>query len=306
MTDFSKPVNAIHVQVPPEHAGWRLDSYLPWRFHWRSRAYFRGLLISGRVSLNGHDVKKAHRIRGGDVIAVQLPESYRTPFDYGRIPLRILFEDDSMIAVDKPGHLAVQPTGRYIHENLLYRLRYHYREERALAHCDPCIVHRLDRETSGVIVFAKSRGEARRISKQFAQRSTQKVYFALVHGHPPPEGTIDHPLRSTSERHVVVDPAGRPALTRYRTLSHHGPYALVYLELLTGRQHQLRVHLATIGHPILCDLFYGQPQDRGHYGLPDRHMLHATYLRLQLRNGSPHLLHSPLPADMQQLMALQP
>lgn len=308
MPDFSQPVDAITVEVPAEHAGQRIDAYLPRRFNWRSRAYFDDLLSAGTITVNGLRVKKAYRIRAFDHIALRLPESYRTPFDYKRIPLHVLHEDSSLVVLNKPGNLAVQPTGRYIHENLLYRLRYHYREERALHGCDPCIVHRLDRETSGVIVFAKGRDNARQLAEQFASRTTRKFYLAIVHGHPPVFGTIDRPLLATQDRHVVVDERGKPALTRFRVLSHHGPYALVCLQLLTGRQHQLRVHLASIGHPIVADLFYGPHRGEAlidDVTLPRRHMLHAFSLQLSSPTGQRLTPRAPLPGDMARFIARQ-
>lgn len=307
MPDFSQPVSAISVEVPPEHEGQRLDSYLPRRFNWRSRAYFLELLTSGTVTVNGKHVKKAYRVRSGDVISLELPEQYQQPFDYASIPLTVLHEDDQLVVINKAGDLAVQPTGRYIHENLLYRLRYHYRDERGDPACDPCIVHRLDRETSGVIVFAKSRQVARRLSMQFADRLTQKRYLAVVHGTPPSSGTINAPLLSTSDRHVVVDPAGKSALTRYAVQAQHGPYALVALELLTGRQHQLRVHLASIGHPIVADPFYGHAIDRETPGLPRRQMLHAHQLVLPATAERAALtVEAPLAPDMRALLERHP
>lgn len=306
MTDFSQPVDSIAVHVPPEHEGQRIDSYLPRRFNWRSRAYFLGLLQAGTVTVNGQVVKKAYRVRTGDRIDVLLPETYRQPFDYQKIPLSLLHEDDRLVAVNKPGDLAVQPTGRYIHENLLFRLRHYYRDERPTPACDPCIVHRLDRETSGVIVFAKSRRDAAQVSSQFALRTTRKYYLAVVHGHPQSQGRITLPLLSTTDRHVVVDPTGKAAHTEYHVLSHHGRFALVGLWLLTGRQHQLRVHLASIGHPIVCDAFYGKPGDRADASLPGRHMLHAFQLTLPRPDAAPLRIQAELPDDMRLLLASQP
>lgn len=308
MTDFSKPVEAIHVDVPAEHAGQRIDAYLPRRFNWRSRNYFFGLLKEGAIRVNDREVKKSYRVRAGDRITVDLPESYKVQFDYDAIPLDIVYEDEAMLAVDKTGNMAVQPTGRYIHENLLYRLRHHYRADDGGTTCDPCIVHRLDRETSGLIVFAKSPDVARDLAGQFLRKQTDKVYLAIVHGHPPPSGTINAPLLATEDRHVVVDPAGKFALTHYRVRSHHGPFALVELHLMTGRQHQLRVHLSSIGHPIVADEFYGPPQDREDASLPDRHMLHAAQLRITspAQGGRALLLQAELPADMRALLAKQP
>lgn len=307
MTDFSRPVDEVVVIVPPEHAGQRIDSYLPRRFNWRSRNYFFGLLSEGSITVNGTRVKKSYKVREGDSIEVALPESYRTQFDYDSIPLSIIHEDRHIVAIDKAGNLAVQPTGRYIHENLLYRLRHHYRQfegddESGSA---PCIVHRLDRETSGVIVFAKSPLDARNIAGQFASKTTRKIYTAVVHAHPPETGTIDAPLLATKDRHVVVDNAGKHALTRYRRLGVHGPFAVVELELLTGRQHQLRVHLASIGHPIVSDEIYGNLNDRKNPTYPTRHLLHATRLTLKSPERGELTLHAPIPNDFTEFLSTQ-
>lgn len=303
MTDFSKPVETIQVVVPSEHAGQRIDSYLPRRFNWRSRQYFLGLLQDGTVQVNGARVKKAYRLASGDRIQLVLPEAYRSQFDYQAIPLEILFEDERVLVVNKAGNLAVQPTGRYIHENLLNRLRYLYREERAQPQVEPCIVHRLDRETSGAIAFAKDRATARVLTEQFARKDASKTYYAIVHGEPPASGTIDVPLLSTSDRHVVVDPAGKSARTHFVREQSGSGMALVRLDLETGRQHQLRVHLAHLGHPIVSDDLYGRPEDRTHPALPDRQMLHAAELSLTHPDGRALHFEAPLPADMRALLA---
>ena len=302
MTDFSKPVERIAVSVPSEHAGQRIDSYLPRRFNWRSRQYFLGLLADGTVRVNGQQVKKAFRLATGDEITLELPPEYRTQFDYGAIPLAVLHEDAALLVIDKPGNLAVQPTGKYIHENLLNRLRYWYRAERDEQDADPCIVHRLDRETSGVIVFAKGKDAARMVTRQFADKRARKTYLAVVHGQPPATGTIDAPLLSTEDRHVVVDARGKPAVTHYEVVRSLGERSLVKLTLETGRQHQLRVHLAHLGHPIVSDELYGRPEDRAGNQLPGRHMLHAHRLELIHPDGQPLVFEAPMPADMRLLV----
>lgn len=298
MTDFSKPVDQLEVEVPPEHAGQRIDSYLPRRFNWRSRQYFLGLLQDGTVHVNGRQVKKAYRVADGDRIAITLPAEYRTQFDYASIPLHILHEDDQLVVVNKSGDLAVQPTGHYIHRNLLNRLRYLYRDERGDTAADPCIVHRLDRETSGAIVFAKGRDAARQLAQQFANKGAHKIYRAIVHGTLPATGTIEAPLLATRDRHVVVDPSGKPARTHFEREAVGGGLSSVKLTLETGRQHQLRVHLAHLGHPIVSDDLYGLPADRTDAELPNRHMLHAAELELALPDGPRMRFCAPLAPDM--------
>ena len=304
MTDFSRPVDHVTVRVPREHAGQRIDAYLPRRFNWRSRQYFMSLLSDGTVRVNGARVKKAFRLRVGDEITLQLPDSYRTQFDYAAIPVSILYEDDALVIVNKPGDLAVQPTGRYIHENLLNRLRFMYREQRGERDVEPCIVHRLDRETSGVIAFAKHRAAARAVTQQFADRRVRKTYLAVVHGQPPEAGTIDAPLRSTSDQHVIVDPhQGKPAVTHFWTEQRLALAALVRLGLETGRQHQLRVHLRHLGHPIIRDELYGRTEDLTRADVPTRQLLHAAELELTHPSGQRLCVAAPLPRDMADFIA---
>lgn len=303
MADFSRPVDEIAVDVPPEHAGQRIDRYLARRMNWRSRHHFIGLFTDGDVSVGGRVVKKSYQVRAGDRITIRLPAVYREQFDYASMPLSILHEDDDLIVVDKAGDVAVQPTGKYIHENLLYRLRYHYREERGLPDVEPAIVHRLDRETSGVIVFGKHRDAASMLTQQFAAKTTAKRYLAIVHGDPGKPGSVDVPLLATDDRHVVVDPAGRSALTDYEVLERAGDYSLLGVRIHTGRQHQIRVHLAHIGVPIVCDDLYGRPADRDNPGLPGRQLLHAHELTLRHPAGPEVRYCSPMPADMRAALA---
>lgn len=302
MADFSRPVDEITVDVPPEHAGERIDRYLARRMRWRSRRHFIGLFSAGDVVVEGRAVKKSYQVRAGDRIAIRLPEVYREQFDYGAMPLSILHEDDDLVVVDKGGDVAVQPTGKYIHENLLYRLRFHYREERGEPDVDPAIVHRLDRETSGVIVFGKHRAAASMLTQQFAAQRTHKRYLAIVHGRPDGAGRVDVPLLSTSDRHVVVDPAGRPSLTEYALLAELGEMSLLGVRIHTGRQHQIRVHLAHVGLPIVCDELYGRTVDRDDPCLPGRQLLHAQRLTLQHPDGREVSYEAPMPADMRALV----
>lgn len=299
MTDFSKPVEEITLDVPPEHAGTRIDSYLARRMQWRSRGHFIGLFEDGDVSVGGRVVKKSYQVRAGDRVHIRLPDVYREQFDYAAMPLSILYEDDALVVVNKGGDVAVQPTGRYIHDNLLYRLRYHYRDELSMPAVEPAIVHRLDRETSGVIVFAKAAAAATHLARQFADRHTSKWYLAIVHGAPPADsGSVDVPLLSTTDRHVVVDDAGRQALTDYEVLERVDGMSLLSVRIHTGRQHQIRVHLAHLGCPIVCDDIYGVAADREDESLPGRQLLHAHRLTLRHPDGRELTFEAPQPRDM--------
>jgi len=298
MTDFSRPVEEITLDVPPEHAGPRIDSYLARRMKWRSRGHFIALFEDGDVRVGGRVVKKSYQVRAGDRISIRLPESYREQFDYASVPLSILHEDDDLVVVNKDGATAVQPTGRYIHDNLLYRLRYHYRDELGMPEVEPAIVHRLDRETSGVIVFAKRPDVATTLARQFAERRTRKEYLAVVHGSPDDSGRVEVPLLSTPDRHVIVDPAGRSALTEYTCEQRARGLSLLAVRIHTGRQHQIRVHLAHIGCPIVCDDLYGVAADRSDERFPGRQLLHARRLTLRHPDGRELTFEAPPPADM--------
>jgi 23S rRNA pseudouridine1911/1915/1917 synthase len=289
-------------------AGARLDAYIAAAVPDLSREGACRLIAGGLVTVNGRAARKSQRVAVGDRIAVTIPPPVAVECRAEPIPLAIHHEDGHLLVVDKPRGMLTHPVGRRTSGTLVNAL---------LAHCTslsgiggelrPGIVHRLDRDTSGLIVVAKSDRAHRALADQFRSRSVSKEYLAIVHGCPKhAAGRIDVPLgrdRGAHDRRRVDPRRGKPALTEYRTVSRHGRYTLLSVTLHTGRTHQIRVHLAHIRHPVVGDPLYGGRQPPpGFSGLA----LHSH--RLAFRHpvtGRVVSFESPLPADMLALLALR-
>lgn len=325
--DLSKPLEQIKLLADDRHDGQRLDQALCRFLPWRSRTSILRLIRDGFVELeDGRAARPARRIRRGDVIVVRVPPE-AVPDDEldDDFEVPILHEDRWMIAVDKPAGLAVHPAGRRVRGTLIHYLHRRYRRPDDPAHdVVPRLLHRIDRETSGVVAVGLEEGFHGEVRRQFEAREVTKVYLAVVHGRPSPErGVLDigigpdrrSPIRLKLE--ARRDGTGLPARTRYRVVRSNGRFSLVELCPETGRTHQLRVHMDAIGCPLVGDKVYGMPpqvfldsleeggdltahQDRL---ILDRHALHAS--RLAFRH--PHVdggleLEAPLPADMAALV----
>ena len=290
--------HTVALTVAPEHAWLRVDAYLAQALPWRSRRSLTALLAAGAVAVNGRPVKKAHRLAAGDVVALVLPRRPDAEVDLSAIPLRIVHEDDDLVVVDKPGDLAVHPASTCQHRNLLRRLEHHYLHEHPDPRAEPCVLHRLDRTTSGVVAFAKRRELIDFYTRQFAARTTRKQYVAIVHGRLEGEGTIELPLSTPEQRPSFVDPEGKPSRTDWRTLAATDHASRLAITLHTGRKHQIRVHLAAHGHPLLYDDIYGSPRTDA---CPPhaRPLLHAARLELDHRDGRRLELLAAVPEDME-------
>jgi len=298
----------LRLRVPPECDGWRLDHFLKHRIHRLSRAKIR-MVIEQQVRLaDGRRPRPALGVRAGETIIVDRPAPVEP-----EVPRHfdILAEDDTFFALDKPAGLPMHTTAKFWKNTLVALLRERFPSE-ALQIC-----HRLDRETSGVLLVARGRVAASFLKRSFAQRLVKKSYLALVHGVPAePAGTIDRPMRLVeSKTHIMMGVAsdGLPAVTHFRVLRSFAEHALVEASPETGRQHQIRVHLASVGHPIVGDKLYGASEqafmdycDTGltpellaaFDGLP-RHALHAARLCFpHPRTREPVTIESPLPEDL--------
>lgn len=300
--------HTVELTVADEHAWLRVDAYLAQQLHWRSRRSLAELLAAGAVAVNGRRVKKAHRVAAGDVIALRLPRRPEAEVDLSEIPLRIVYEDEDLVVVDKPGDLAVHPASTCQHRNLLRRLEHHYLHERphdpSASSVEPSVLHRLDRTTSGVVALAKRRALIDVYTRQFAARTTTKEYVAIVHGRLEGEGRIELPIHTPDERPVIVGPGGKPSRTDWRTLAATDHATRLAIALHTGRKHQIRAHLAALGHPLVYDDVYGPPRDPEQpWPTHARPLLHAARLELDHRDGRRLCFEAPVAEDMEDAWA---
>jgi len=309
--------------VEPEEAGERLDLFLHRRLPELSRSALKRLIEDGLVRIDGRAPKASRMLRAGELVELRVPPPPPPLPVPQEIPFDLLHEDASFLVIGKPAGLVVHPgagnvTGGTLVNALLARTD---RLSREAGDFRPGIVHRLDRETSGLMVIARDDDTHRRIAAQFKARMVRKEYLALAHGIPAaPEGRVAEPIgRSLTDRKRMAvrhDSGGKPAITAWRAVGTLGELTWFRCFPHTGRTHQIRVHLKSIGHPILCDFVYGRErtitlsQARGHRPqgkeapVLARHALHA--LRLAFRHpedGRPLAFEAPLPADLATLWA---
>lgn len=282
--------------------GERLDSFLSSTSLDVSRSRARSWIEQGRVRVDGvAQTRPAHRLAGGERIEVEIPEPGPASLQPESIPLSVLYEDGNVIVVDKPAGMVVHPAPGHLTATLAHAALAHAPDLEGIGgERRPGIVHRLDRGTSGVIVIAKKEAAFHALQAQFQERSVEKIYRALVIGRPPaPEGEITgaigrHP-RDRKRMAVVGKGRGRESVTRFRILEQYPEHAELEVRPETGRTHQIRVHLASIGCPVLGDRVYAHRPS----SVPaPRPMLHAWRLRLVLPGQSDRrLLEAPLPPD---------
>jgi 23S rRNA pseudouridine1911/1915/1917 synthase len=306
-----------------EQAAPRLDQFLTARYADRSRAEVQRWIKEGRVHVDGVRGKPGLRVEPGMSIAVDLPDAppLADAFLAEAIPVTILYQDDDIIVVDKPAGLVVHPAPGHADGTLVNALLYHVPEIEGVGGARrPGIVHRLDKETSGLIVIARNERAHRMLQAQFAARSVYKEYIALVEGGvEPPEGIISAPVgrHPVDRKRQAVLPensqgrtSGREAVTEYHTIHRYHAHArgasglqtftLLRVILHTGRTHQIRVHLAWRRHPVIGDTLYGPKTPRLPLG---RHFLHAHKLTLHLPStGEAMTFIAPIPAELQALI----
>lgn len=271
--------------VPAGTGPTRLDRYVHAHGMAPSRAQARRLIDEGRITVDGKPVRASHPVRPGERIAADVPEP--TPLDIVPmdLPLAVLYEDDAVAVVDKPPGLVTHPAPGNWEGTLVHALLHHLKGLSGIGGRErPGIVHRLDKGTSGLLIVAKTDAAHARLSADFKAHHLERRYRALVRGVPRPRhGTIDLALgrdRADRKRVSARTDRPRPAVTHYRVLEAFGDAAaLVELKLETGRTHQIRVHLAHLGHPVLGDTVYGGRAARSVAGVEaPRPMLHAAHL----------------------------
>ncbi len=284
-----------------EMPGQRLDRVIADELAGLSRTRIQALIKEGLVTVNGHLTKPSYRIEGGETIAVYLPPPQISEIVPEDIPLTVLYEDDDLAAIDKPAGMVVHPAYGHDSGTLVNAVLYRWPELAEVGDEHRAgIVHRLDKDTSGVIVIAKTPLAHRALAAQFEARTTRKVYLALVDGNPESStGRIEAPI-GRDPRHrkqMAVVRHGREAITEFRVLELYAYHALLEVTPHTGRTHQIRVHLAFIGHPIVGDGAYGRRKQRVRL---KRHFLHAASLTVESpTTGQPLTFTAPLPAGLQ-------
>lgn len=287
--------------VTDEQAGRRLDHFLAGCLPDVSRSRIQSVIRSGGVLLNGVPSKPSEPVKGGDAVSWTEPESVPCQTAVAEdIPLDILHEDKSLIVLHKPAGMVVHPGAGNFAGTMVSALLHHCRNLSLIGGVErPGIVHRLDKETSGCLVVAKTDAAHRSLSEQFAGREVKKTYLALVAGKPRhPHGTITAPIgrhRTHRQKMAVSEPGeGRDARTDYRVLATSEKRSLIECKPHTGRTHQIRVHLKHLGCPVLGDPIYGQ---RGNFS---RHMLHAWKLEfLHPVSKKPMAFEAPPPPEFQ-------
>jgi 23S rRNA pseudouridine1911/1915/1917 synthase len=312
------------ITISDQVAGARIDSFLTSHINQLSRVRIQRAIEDGDILVNDRTVKPSYRLRAGDLIEIELGELhkyYALPSVELRpepIPLNIVFEDDDLVVVDKPAGMIVHPGAGVQSGTLANALVYHFAQlSGAAGRIRPGIVHRLDKETSGLLVVAKNDLAHERLSDQFRQRQVLKLYLALVYGQvSEPRGEIDARIgRSPHNRTrmaVLRGGAGRPALTLFETVKRYQEFSLLKVQIKTGRTHQIRVHLAHIGHPVVGDATYGSGRENfiRNYTTKrqiialGRNLLHSTRLAFyHPRTGEKMDFSSPLPAEFASLLA---
>ena len=274
-----QPLPAIQLVVTQKSAQSRLDLFLARELTQFSRSRLQQLIRDGFVSLNGERARPRDRVRAGDRIRVSEPLPEKTDNQPEAMSLDILFEDDDLVVINKPAGLVVHPGAGHREHTLVNALLHHCPNLSGVGGKErPGIVHRLDKETSGCLVVAKNDETHRNLSAQFAARTVEKIYLALVAGKLRKKiGSIDaaitrHPVHR--QRMTAISARGRAARTDYRVVAESGQASLLECELHSGRTHQIRVHLQHLGHPVLGDKVYAARLAK-HF---PRQMLHAWKL----------------------------
>src|SRR5438067_4108558 len=265
---------AATAELLADTAGERLDVFVARMMPDLTRSRVQRLIESGHVAVDGHPAKSALRLEPGQRVGVEIPPSVSDRAEPEEIPLDVIFEDEDLLVVNKPPGMTVHPSPGHRTATLVNAILAHCHDLSGIGGVSrPGIVHRLDRDTSGIIVVAKNDAAHNALARQLKDRSVEKTYLALVEGTPRPlEGSIEAPIARDprNRQRMAVIEGGREATTAYRVIERFRGMSLLEARPKTGRTHQIRVHLAAIGHPIVGDRVYGRPSP-----LVDRQFLHA-------------------------------
>lgn len=286
-------------QIVVTDAGKRLDKLISEQLPELTRSAVQHLMQDGCVTISGKPVKKNTRASAGDVITVELPEPREVEIEPENIPLDIVYEDEDIIVVNKPKGMVVHPAPGNWSGTLVNALMYHCGDSLSGINGEirPGIVHRIDKDTSGLLVVAKNDRAHQSLAEQIKVHSAGRRYFAVVYGTPREQkGTVNEPIarHPVDRKKMAVLAGGREAITHYEVLEQYAGYSYLTFLLETGRTHQIRVHMAHIGHPIIGDPLYGPAKDK--WKLQGQ-CLHAGELTLtHPATGERMTFQAPLPA----------
>lgn len=241
----------------------RLDKYVAQKFPEQTRSYLQKLIKEGSVTVNGKTVKAGFSLTAGDRVSVEIPEPKELDIEPQKMDLDIVYEDEDVILINKPKGMVVHPAAGHLSDTLVNGLLYHCRGQLSGINgvARPGIVHRIDRDTTGILIACKNDAAHQSIAAQLKEHSITRRYRALVHGNlKDDEGMVEgaigrHP--TDRKKMAINERCGKPAVTHYRVLQRFGAYTYIECRLETGRTHQIRVHMASIGHPLVGDEVYG-------------------------------------------------
>lgn len=307
----------LSFQVSESDVGTRLDAYLASQIEGWSRSRLQRLIDNEDVLVNGHAVKSSYKVSENDEVEVELAPPALASFTPENIPLDVIFEDDQLIVINKPAGLVVHPAAGIQSGTLANALAYHFQQLSTRAGAiRPGIVHRLDKDTSGLLVAAKTESSHESLADQFRAREVFKSYVALVFGVVKQEaGRIEQPIardpRNRTKMAIVA--GGRGAVSLYKVRRSYDSFTLLDVEIKTGRTHQIRVHLSWLKHPVVGDELYAGGRDnnvqdvrlRSQIRKLNRQFLHAEHLRFSHpKTGEPMKFVAPLPAELLGLLKL--
>lgn len=297
---------AKEVSYKAEEAGKRLDVFLVTYQPELSRSHIQKLIDQGAVLVDGQVRKANYKLRGGETVSLVIPEAEPVSVEPENIPLDVLYEDKDIIVINKPRGMVVHPAAGVHTGTLVNALLYHCHDLSGInGEIRPGIVHRLDKDTSGVLVCAKNDVAHLDLAEQISTKTAHRVYRAIVHGNIKEEAGIikgdigRHP--TDRKRMAIVRENGKPAVTHFKVLERFGEYTLVECRLETGRTHQIRVHMTSIGHPLVNDPKYG-PKKSSPFAIKGQ-ALHSLSLTLNHPVTKEEMTFTaPLPQDMEKIL----
>ena len=299
-------MNIESFAVEPAQEGERLDKYLSIIYPDVSRSFFQKLIKDKLITVNDEAQKASYPIKADDIVCVQIPDAVETTIEPENIPLDILYEDEDLLIVNKPKGMVVHPSAGHYSGTLVNAVMYHCKESLSGINGEirPGIVHRIDMDTTGSLIVCKNDESHVHIAAQIKEHSVNRIYVGIVCGNvTEDEGTVEGPIgRHPIERKkmAINEKNGKPAVTHYKVLERFGTYTYMQFKLETGRTHQIRVHMASLQHPLLGDSVYGPAKSP--YKLQGQTLHAMTIGFIHPSTGEYMEFSAPLPAYFEELL----